>query len=441
MRSDAGSWPECAPPPWLARASGLETAAPRRSTLADGATAARWPSPNTQRWPRCTRATTGEKAPVTLDRRLRQPRASNGCCTSNAKASGGGDPGNAPLGLSASAGGVPAGTSRAGPPGAAAATAAAAFSRDTTSAACGASSWESTNKARSSDCHAARFSEIHARDAASCRSVSPRRSLSHSQASASAREAVSGSARPAEGSMRDRATRVCATTHERWSAAATSGPSRVGGGNSGSTFQLTGSARDQMLKKAAHQGRRTGSPPATGGGGRRQSGHAPECGGRDSHGCLQVSGHVGVRKDACRTVQVQYAGGRPSMRAGGRRCVWHACACVCKARTARALVPPPRDEEHGGGRATGEEAIDGEGQPGVGDAPDCAAGLQGAQTGGGVVQWRKACRESRRGVQWRCGPVRGGAIWRCRPLGARAEESVTRHNSHPPPLSPLCQAG
>mmetsp|Transcript_20598 Transcript_20598/g.66723 ORF Transcript_20598/g.66723 Transcript_20598/m.66723 type:complete len:261 (-) Transcript_20598:388-1170(-) len=152
MRSDAGSWPECAPPPWLARASGLETAAPRRSTLADGATAARWPSPNTQRWPRCTRATTGEKAPVTLDRRLRQPRASNGCCTSNAKASGGGDPGNAPLGLSASAGGVPAGTSRAGPPGAAAATAAAAFSRDTTSAACGASSWESTNKARSSDC-------------------------------------------------------------------------------------------------------------------------------------------------------------------------------------------------------------------------------------------------------------------------------------------------
>eukprot|EP00967_Tisochrysis_lutea_P106214 scaffold162596_cov24-Tisochrysis_lutea.AAC.3 len=152
-------------------------------------------------------------------------------------------------------------------------------------------------------------------------SVSVRRSLSHSHASTSAREAVSGSALEAGGSSRERGTRVWAVTQERSPAVATRGPSCVGGGSSGSTFQETGSARDHMLKKAAHRGRSTGSPP--------------ECRAGAEVGTDRQSGGMRGSEGARRMWRVS----------GGSR------------RTRLALVSPPRDEKHGGGGAAAEEAV------------------------------------------------------------------------------------
>jgi hypothetical protein len=94
---------------------------------------------------------------------------------------------------------------------AAVAAVATAFSFAARSAACGASSCDSTKSARSSDCQyaewadsAARFSEIQAREAANCRSVSPRLSFSHIQVRGGRERAGGGGkqARPGDTGVR-----------------------------------------------------------------------------------------------------------------------------------------------------------------------------------------------------------------------------------------------
>jgi len=85
IRADAGSCPLAAAAARLAvllSARGFETVASRRSILAVGDIAARCPSMNIQSRPRCNTAMTGEKVPVTPERRVKQPIASSGKCTS-----------------------------------------------------------------------------------------------------------------------------------------------------------------------------------------------------------------------------------------------------------------------------------------------------------------------------------------------------------------------
>jgi hypothetical protein len=77
--------------------------------------------------------------------------------------------------------------------------------------------------------------------------------------------------------------------------------------------------------------------------------------------------------------------------ASARACVSIVSMCLDRgARTCGALVFPSRDEEHGCGRSAAEEAIDGEGKRGVGDATHGAAGLRGRGEG---RSWLRALPE------------------------------------------------